>query len=57
MVSENAVKNAGYLQIMSILVSLRKKGIITADEYRRAQEYYFKLTGADIVITDLLYVS
>lgn len=57
MVSENAVKNAGYLQIMSILVSLKKKGIITADEYRRAQEYYFKLTGADIIITDLLYVS
>ena len=57
MVSENAVKNAGYLQIMTILVSLRKKGIITTEEYHRAREYYYKLTGADVIMTDLLYIS
>ncbi len=57
MVSENAVKNAGYLQIMSILLSMRKKKIITAEEYHRAQKYYYKLTGADVILTDLINIS
>ena len=53
MASENAVKNAGYLQIMEILASLKRKGVITSEEFKRAQKYYFKLTGADIVLTGL----
>ena len=53
MASENAVKNAGYLQIMEILASMKRKGVITSEEFKRAQKYYFRLTGADIVLTGL----
>ena len=50
MVSENAKKNAGYLQILLMLNTLRDRGIITVEEHEKAQAYYTKLTGADIVL-------
>jgi hypothetical protein len=52
MVAENKTKNASFLQIISVLRSLRDSGKITVKEYARAKKYYQKLTGADIVLVD-----
>lgn len=52
MATEKAKKNAGYLQIVSVLKALREKGVITKEEYENAQEYYVRVTGADIVIVN-----
>ncbi len=48
--TENGKKNAGYLNIVSVLRKLRDRGIITPDEYMKAKVYYANLTGADIVL-------
>jgi len=50
MISEKTKKNAGFLQIIMILKSLRDSGIITCAEYAKAQAYYAKVIGADIIL-------
>lgn len=51
MVTDTLHKSATYLRIVSMLSSVRDKGLITAEEYDRAKQYYKKLTGADLIIT------
>ena len=52
MLSEKQTKSANYLCIVSMLRSMKETGSITEKEYSRAKEYYRKLTGADIVLSD-----
>lgn len=57
MVSEKASKNAGFIQIVITLISLREKGIINPEEYEKAREYYYRLTGADISFADSMLIA
>lgn len=57
MVSEKASKNAGFIQIIITLISLREKGIINPEEYEKAREYYYRLTGADISLADSMLTA
>ena len=57
MVSEKASKNAGFIQIVITLISLREKGIINPEEYEKAREYYYRLTGADISLADSMLTA
>lgn len=52
MLSENQTKSANFLRIVQMLKILREDGAISGEEYRRAKNYYQKLTGADIIIAD-----
>lgn len=52
MVTDTLHKSATYLRIVSVLRAVNDKGLITAEEYARAKQYYKKLTGADLVITN-----
>ena len=52
MISEKQTKSANYICILSVLRGMREDGSITEKEYRRAKEYYRKLTGADIVLSE-----
>ena len=52
MISEKQTKSANYLCIIAVLRGMKEDGSITEKEYRRAKEYYRKLTGADIVLAD-----
>lgn len=52
MLSEKQAKSANYLCILSVLRGMKEDGAISEKEYRRAKQYYRKLTGADIVIAD-----
>ena len=57
MLSEVQTKSANYLRIIAVLKALRERGYINDKEYARAKKYYRKLTGADIVIADLIDIS
>lgn len=52
MLSEVQTKSANYLRIIAVLKALRERGHINDKEYTKAKKYYWKLTGADIVIAD-----
>lgn len=52
MLSEVQTKSANYLRIIAVLKALRERGHINDKEYAKAKKYYWKLTGADIVIAD-----
>lgn len=52
MLTETQVKSANYLHLITVLRSLREKGVITPKEYDRAKKYYKKLTGSDLCIVD-----
>ena len=57
MVSEKASKNAGFIQIVITLITLKEKGIINSEEYENAREYYYRLTGADISLADSMLTA
>lgn len=44
--------NINFIRIVNILKDLRDSGLITAEEYAHAKEYYRKMTGADIAVCD-----
>ena len=49
MVVDDARPNIGFYMIMKILEELRRKGVITKEEYERAEKYYREKTHATIV--------
>jgi len=52
MLSVKNTKNKKYICIIGILKDLLVKEMITPSEYQRAEKYYRKITGADIVLID-----
>ena len=52
MLCEKNKNNINYLRIVVILRKLRDCGLITVTEFRRAKDYYEKLTGADMILYD-----
>ena len=50
MLVEDPRANLGFLQIMTILKKCRQKGVITKEEYERAEVYYRKLLKAEIIV-------
>lgn len=50
--TETQIKSANYLHIITVLRSLKERGVITQKEYDRAKRYYKKLTGSDLCIVD-----
>ncbi len=49
MVVDDARPNIGFYMIMKILEELRRKGVITREEYERAEKFYREKTHATIV--------
>lgn len=45
-------KNLNFVQIHDLLRQLREADLITDAEFKRANEYYRKMTGADIFLVD-----
>lgn len=45
-------KNINYAKIRDVLKQLREAELITDAEFKRADEYYRKMTGADIHLVD-----
>ncbi len=52
MLCQNCSNNINYLRIVVILRKLRDCGMITEKEFKRAKDYYAKVTGADIAVYD-----
>ena len=52
MLCEKNTNNINFLRIVVILRKLRECGMITEKEFKRAKEYYEKMTGADIAVYD-----
>ncbi len=52
MLCEKNKNNVNFLRIVVILRKLRDCGLITTVEYKRAKDYYEKVTGADMIICD-----
>ena len=48
--SNKNTKNVNFLFIVDMLKDLLAQKLITEKEYARANKYYMKLTGADIVL-------
>ncbi|MBQ3847507.1 MAG: hypothetical protein II748_01475 [Clostridia bacterium] len=49
MLVKDARANRGFFLIMTILKKCRQDGIITKEEYERAEAYYRKLLKAEII--------
>lgn len=52
MISVKNRNNVNYVRIVTILRHLRFSGLISESEFKRAKEYYKKVTGADISVMD-----
>ena len=52
MLSEKSRNNVNFVRIVIVLKNLLSSGMISTVEYKRAKEYYKKITGADIAVID-----
>ena len=52
MISEKSRNNINFVRIVIVLKNLLSSGMISTVEYKRAKEYYKKITGADIAVID-----
>ncbi len=52
MIGEKVKQNIQYCKIVFILRELKKEGLITSEEFKKAMKYYHDLLGADIYLLE-----
>ncbi len=52
MIGEKVKQNIQYCKIVFILRELKKEGLITPEEFKKAMKYYHDLLGADIYLLE-----